>query len=74
MNVLFFGVLAEVAGKSKLEMEAHDVDSLKELLLRDIPGLANYKFQFAVNKEKIENNIPLRDADEIALLPPYSGG
>jgi molybdopterin converting factor small subunit len=27
-----------------------------------------------VNKEKVDGNVVLNDNDEIALLPPYSGG
>ena len=74
MNVLLFGVLTDVAGKSKLEIKAADVDSLKEILLNQFPDLNKYKFQFAVNKEIVEQNIPLNEGDEIALLPPYAGG
>ena len=74
MKVLLFGVLAEVVGKSKLEITSGDIDSLKRDLLKEFPELNKYRFQIAVNKEKEEKNILLNEADEIALLPPYAGG
>ena len=74
MNVLLFGVLTDVVGQSKLKMKANDIDSLKIILLNEFPEFANYKFQFAVNKEKVEQNIPLCEGDEVALLPPFAGG
>lgn len=74
MNVLLFGVLTDVIGKSKINIEAKDIDSLKNKLFREFPDLNKYKFQFAVNKEKVDTNVLLNDTDEIALLPPYAGG
>jgi len=74
MNVLLFGLLADVTGDSAIEMEATDTDTLKKNLLNKYPALNNYRFQLAVNRKKIENNILLHGDDEIALLPPFSGG
>lgn len=67
-------MLAEVTGKSEIKSNAKDVNSLKENLFNEFPKLKKYKFQIAVNKEKIENNISLGDDDEVALLPPFAGG
>ena len=74
MNVLLFGVLADVTGKSEVEIKAMDTDSLKKDLLIQFPMLNQYRFQLAVNKEKIRNNVALSEADEVALLPPFAGG
>jgi molybdopterin converting factor small subunit len=74
MNVLLFGVLIDVVGKSKIEMEAGDVDSLKENLFKKFPALKKQTFQLAVNKELVNKNMVLNTVDEIVLLPPYSGG
>jgi molybdopterin synthase sulfur carrier subunit len=43
-------------------------------LLDKFPSLSNYRFQVAVNKERIKGNVLLSDNDEIALLPPFAGG
>jgi molybdopterin synthase sulfur carrier subunit len=75
MNVVVFGVLTDVIGKSSFEMDApKDTETLLKNLFKDHPFLNNYKFQLVVNNEKAEGNIPLNNQDEIALLPPYSGG
>ena len=74
MNVLLFGVLADVTGTSEMNMKAMDTDSLKKELLSRFPMLSQYRFQFAVNKEQIRNNVSLSEADEVALLPPFAGG
>jgi molybdopterin synthase sulfur carrier subunit len=74
MKILLFGVLADVAGKSKIDIDGTDVDSLKENLFARFPELKKYTFQFAVNQELIHNNVLLNATDEIALLPPYAGG
>jgi len=74
MKILLFGVLTDVVGKSKLDVNATDINSLKEILLNEFPDLNKYKFQFAVNKEKVERNIRLSEGDEVALLPPFAGG
>jgi len=79
VRVLFFGTLKDVAGKSSdmadLEEGASVADvlahyqahfpCLKELL----PSLA-----LAVNQEYAGPSTKLKDDDEIALLPPVSGG
>lgn len=74
MNVLLFGALADVTGKSEIEIKAIDTDSLKKDLLTQFPLLNQYRFQLAVNKEKIKNNVVLSETDEVALLPPFAGG
>lgn len=75
MKILLFGVLADVVGESVIEMETiNDVDTLKRNVLSKYPLLNNYNFMIAVNKGKIENNISIKEGDEIALLPPFAGG
>jgi molybdopterin synthase sulfur carrier subunit len=74
MDVLLFGVLTDVVGKQKLELKANDIGSLKIMLLEKFPALQKYKFQFAVNREKTEENILLNEEDVVALLPPFAGG
>jgi molybdopterin synthase sulfur carrier subunit len=75
MKVLLFGVLADVAGESIIEIEiVNDVETMKQNVLSKFPLLNNYNFMIAINKEKIEGNIILKYEDEIALLPPFAGG
>ncbi len=75
MKVLVFGVLTDVIGQSTVELNsAHSSDELLQYLHNTYPFLKNYRFEVFVNQEKIEGNVHLNDTDEVALLPPYSGG
>jgi len=74
MRVLLFGILADAAGKTEVESNASDIVSLRRNLMDDFPSLSQYTFQFAVNKEKVNDNVSLNDHDEVALLPPFAGG
>jgi molybdopterin converting factor small subunit len=75
ITVLFFGVLAEVA-QTNLK-HYRNVNSFGDLRLRiqdDFPEIIYYNFRISVNNE-IKNNDPvLYDGDEVALLPPFTGG
>jgi molybdopterin synthase catalytic subunit len=69
--VCLFAGLREQAGWSKREVEAGRVaDVWPALGLGDEPdGLL-----YAVNREYAERDQELRDGDEVALIPPVSGG
>ena len=75
IRVKLFGLLADAAGKSELQIEnASDTDSLKKQMLLDYPNLADKSFIVAVRKRIIGNNQKLETGDEVALLPPFAGG
>ena len=75
IRVKLFGLLADAAGKSELQIEnASDTDSLKKQMLLDYPNLANKSFIVAVRKQIIGNNQKLENGDEVAFLPPFAGG
>ncbi|RZJ64265.1 MAG: MoaD/ThiS family protein [Flavobacterium sp.] len=73
MKVLAFGQIAEITGK-EFNLDASDVENLRTGLIRSFPELSDKKFAIAVNKKVISENIKLTESDEIALMPPYSGG
>jgi molybdopterin synthase catalytic subunit len=79
VRVLFFGVLKDSAGKSGEEMEVAGGSSLRDLLLQI--GAQNPRLEktfaslaMAVNQQYAGPETVLHDGDEIALLPPVSGG
>lgn len=75
VNVLFFGVLAEVTGTSFKNYR--DVNSLGDLKLRiqdDFPEIVHYDFCISYNSEITDKDMPLQSGDEIAFIPPFSGG
>jgi molybdopterin synthase sulfur carrier subunit len=77
INVLLFGVLTEITGETHLQVEAGnitDVDKLHRYLVQQYPGLKEKTFQYAVNQVISNAGHPLSAGDEVALLPPFSGG
>ena len=72
MTVRLFAGLRERAGQGRIELDgvAHVADVWPALALGDAPtGLL-----YAVNREYADASQELRDGDEVALIPPVSGG
>jgi molybdopterin synthase catalytic subunit len=72
VTVRLFAGLRERAGVARLEVEGveHAGDVWGRLDLgEEPPGLL-----YAVNREYVERTQVLRDGDEVALIPPVSGG
>jgi molybdopterin synthase sulfur carrier subunit len=77
INILLFGVLTEITGETHLQVEAEKITDLNELhtyLVNQYPGLGQKTFQYAVNQAISSAGQPVYAGDEIALLPPFSGG
>ena len=77
-TILFFGRLQDAVGTSALTAtlpdRIKDTDGLRAWLGRDHPALRDASVRIAVNAELRNGNAPLADGDEIAFLPPMSGG
>ena len=79
IRVLFFGRLKDITGSAEDWAELKDGASLEELFARyggQFPTLAALRPSLAasVNEEFAEWNSALRAGDEVAFLPPVSGG
>ncbi len=75
IHVKLFGLLAEAAGNSFIEIErVNDTDSLREKILSDFPALKNHSFIIAVERQIVGDNTSLKPGDEVVLLPPFAGG
>lgn len=79
VTVLFFGALKDMAGRSSSQMEFAQgarVSDVFEKCLEDVPKLGGFRGSLAisVNREYAGMGTPIHDGDEIALLPPVSGG
>jgi molybdopterin converting factor subunit 1 len=75
--VLYFGVLKDVMGHRSAVMELAEGASVGELLaLHRRSGKASVwdSIAVAVNQEYARVEDVLKDGDEVALLPPVSGG
>jgi len=73
VKIIAFGQIAEITGKD-FTLEAHDITSLKELLIAKFPALSEKKYAIAINKKLVATNVALKENDTVALMPPYSGG
>jgi molybdopterin converting factor subunit 1 len=74
--VLYFGVLKDVMGHGRAEMELSEGSTVADLLARH-RGAASPMWDsiaVAVNQEYARAGDVLKDGDEVALLPPVSGG
>ncbi|WP_347219967.1 MoaD/ThiS family protein [Chryseobacterium sp.] len=78
LKILAFGITKDIFGASEKELEAEaglNVRQLKEKLEKDFPQLIKLKSYFiAVNEEYAEDDQILVNTDEIAIIPPVSGG
>jgi sulfur-carrier protein len=75
INVLAFGAVADIVGKSSFVLPApSSTDELKEQLETDFPALKSISYAVAVNKKMITASTALEPNATVALLPPFSGG
>ena len=75
----FFALYRERAGASECSWHLPEGATLVDLLreIREVhPGLAppSVEIVAAVNEEYAEGGVVLRGGDEVALIPPVSGG
>jgi len=79
IRVLFFGQLKDIVGLAQDDAELSDgarVEDLFERYGRKFPKLAEFRPSIAasVNQEYAGWRAPLSTGDEVAFLPPVSGG
>jgi molybdopterin synthase sulfur carrier subunit len=77
INILYFGLLAEISGQPKEALPVKEnitVSDLKKLLIEKYPEMREKKFKVAVNQEIGDDTSIIPFSAEIALLPPFAGG
>jgi molybdopterin converting factor small subunit len=74
VKVIFFGVIKEKMGKDFSILKAVDTNTLLNELKTQYSFLNTLDFKLAVNQQLIFSNTILNEGDEVALLPPFSGG
>ncbi len=78
MIVLAFGIVKDIFQNSAINIdtkEASSVDELKLFLENKFPRLKELaSYMVAVNNEYASTNIDISNKDEIAIIPPVSGG
>lgn len=78
MKILCFGIAREIIGSASLELDADGVTSvasLKAHLEAEYPRFKTLSaYRIAVNQTFAESSEGISEADEIAIIPPVSGG
>ena len=79
VTVRLFARLRDLAGMGELIREVPDGATAREIwddLVLEWPGLRDYErtISVAVNAEYARMAATVRDGDEIAFMPPVSGG
>ena len=74
MRVRLFAVLRDRAGASEIELELPDGAVVRDALARMAPLIEGVPSVMAVNHEYAHPETELHGGDEVALIPPVSGG
>jgi molybdopterin synthase catalytic subunit len=79
IRVIYFGMLKDAVGRQLEDVELPADASLADLIADRIahtPVIDNFRtvLAFAINQEYAQLKDRLRDGDEVAMLPPVSGG
>ena len=78
VNILAFGIAKEIVGGSSVEVPLEDaatVAVLRGQLEAQYPRLKQLaSYMIAVNDEYATADVLLQQRDEIAIIPPVSGG
>ena len=79
VTVRLFARLRDIAGTGDLSREAEAGATVGDVwrgLVAEFPEMARYESSMssAVNADYARMNVPIADGDEIAFLPPVSGG
>lgn len=79
VKVLFFGRLKDVVGQTEQSLDLNDASTIEQLFAlysQRIPELAKYRSSVVAsrNREFAAWDTPLHSGDEVAFLPPVSGG
>jgi molybdopterin synthase sulfur carrier subunit len=79
VTVKFFAQLREIVGVESVQASANDLAQLFVVLEQTLDSevcaqLRANNVRVAVNQDIVSANTPLNDGDEVAFLPPVTGG
>ena len=81
ITVKFFASLKAIAEMDEKQIEIENpisMDQLSDIISKTSPKMADIireqKIMISVNQEMADSDTIIHDGDEIAFLPPFSGG
>ena len=81
ITVKFFASLKAIAEKEEEKIEVQSsisMDQLSEIISKTSPKMGDIirdnKIMISVNQEMADADTIIHDGDEVAFLPPFSGG
>jgi molybdopterin converting factor small subunit len=74
VKIQLFGQLKQITGVSELTSDAGDTDGLVKEIATRFPMLENLTYLIAVDRTIVQTNTFIKEGQEVAMLPPYSGG
>lgn len=78
LQIKLFGIAKEIANASSFELELIElttVEVLRKEVMAKFPAFGDLQsIMIAVNSEYAKDDVELTAADEVALIPPVSGG
>ncbi|MCG1010216.1 molybdopterin converting factor subunit 1 [Salinicoccus sp. ID82-1] len=77
MKVMLFAGLKEKTGEGRIQLETPSsltAGELKQEIYMQYPSLEGDVFQIACNESFVKDDHIVDENDEVALIPPVSGG
>lgn len=80
VTIKLFAMLKEKAGSAEFQVDfaGGDMSALIDCMVREYPGLsgalAHGRVLISINQEFAEKDAFVRNGDEVAFMPPFSGG
>jgi molybdopterin converting factor small subunit len=79
INLKLYASIKDILGKDRIDMDwtiNMTVGDLRKKLDASYPilSIVNARFSISVNRKPVDDSELIRNTDEIAVLPPISGG
>ena len=77
IKVRLFAALRALVGETEVEVDVSDgasVSDVVDALAARHAGLGDHRFAMALNQRYADAAAAVSDGDEVALIPPVSGG
>jgi molybdopterin converting factor subunit 1 len=77
ITVKLFASSREITGKDKITLKLSEKMTaldLRRMILEQYPQIARIQFVIAINRKIADDATTVEQMDEVAILPPVSGG